>query len=140
MNKVEKIIWALIMLEIIVSIYLVYFSYTNSDFCPLNLNCREVSLSEYSSIFGIKLSVLGVFAFSALLLIFIFIDYSPWMPKLFIFANIIGVLGALRLLYIQFFILNKLCFFCLITDFAMLILAPISIIYAKTKINKPPYF
>lgn len=140
MNRIEKLIWALIMLEILLSIYLVYFSYANSDFCPFNLDCREVSLSEYSSIFGIKLSILGVFAFSALLLIFIFIDYNHWMPKLFILANIIGVIGSLRFLYIQFFILHKLCFFCLVTDFTMLILAPICILYAKTKINKPIYF
>lgn len=140
MNKLEKIIWVLIMLEILVSIYLVYADIAGVDFCPFNLDCKEVSLSEYSSIFGIKLNIIGVLSFTALLLIFIFIDYSHYMPKLFILANIIGVIGSLRFLYIQFFILHKLCFFCLITDFTMLILAPLSIWYAKTKINKPIYF
>ena len=104
MRKLERTIWFLILVEVLISAYLVYVDfYSHSDFCPFGGQCSAVKASIYGSLLGIKLSIFGLASFSALLLVFIFFNHHKHMPKIFVFANIIGAFFAAIFLYIQFF-------------------------------------
>lgn len=135
MSTLKKTIWLLILAEILLAAYQVYLDYTNSNFCLFGTGCQEVKSSIYGSILGIKVSIIGLAAFSALLAIFIFMDYYPHIPKLFLASNILGAIMALYFLYIQFFVLKAVCSFCLFSDTLMLVIAPLSILHHRNRNN-----
>ncbi len=116
MNSLKKLILAFIIIEIIFSILMTYSYYSNNIICLPGFDCADVQKSQYSEIFGIKLPVLGIISFTALLIIFLFSQKSKKIEYLFIAAAFIGALGAIRFLYIQFIILKKICSSCLAID------------------------
>lgn len=135
MNKLKKIIWLLILAEILLAAYQVYLDYNDPNFCLFGTGCDVVKHSIYGSILGIKVSLIGLAAFTALLAIFIFMDYHPHIQTLFLTANVIGLVMAVYFLYIQFFVLKAVCSFCLFSDGLMLVIAPLSIIHHRNRNN-----
>ena len=135
MNKIEKTIWVLILAEVLLAAYQVYLDFNHPDFCLMGQGCQVVKNSIYGSILGIKVSVIGLFAFLALLAIFLFMDSHIHMPKLFVLANVIGLVMAAYFLYLQFFVLKAVCSFCLFSDGLMFVIAPLAIVNHRNRNN-----
>lgn len=99
--------------------------------------CYKVQVSEYEKTFGIKNAYFGLIAFSALALITISHIKNPTKKKKQIMK--LGLFGgsifAIYFLYLQFFVINATCPYCLITDVGT-ILAFIIIIFKKEKPQK----
>lgn len=135
MNKIEKIMWVLILAEVLLAAYQVYLDFNHPNYCLLGQGCETVKNSVYGSILGVKVSVIGLVAFLGLLAIFIFMDSHMHMPKLFLLANVIGFVMAAYFLYLQFFVLKAVCSFCLFSDGLMLVIAPLSIVNHRNRNN-----
>jgi uncharacterized membrane protein len=105
-----------IIIEIAFSALLAYSYYSNTILCMPGFDCKAVQNSEYSQIFGIKLPVVGIFSFIALLIIFFLSQKNEKIEYFYLVAAFIGALGAIRFLYIQFFLLEKICSSCLAID------------------------
>jgi uncharacterized membrane protein len=80
--------------------------------------CYIVQASEYEKTFGIKNSTIGLVAFSILFVLTIFQIKRPTKlnKKILILGLGIGSIFALYFLYLQVFILNATCPYCLTTD------------------------
>jgi uncharacterized membrane protein len=116
MNSSKKLILLFIVLEIIFSIFLAYSYYSDKVICAPGFDCAAVQNSPYSEIFGIKLPVIGIASFVALLVIFLLSQKSKRMEYIFLLGTFIGAMGAIRFLYIQFIVLRKVCSNCLAID------------------------
>jgi uncharacterized membrane protein len=122
----------LVVLGILVSVYLTISKYDTSVLaCPSTgvINCESVITSQYSTIFGIPLSVLGIILF-VLAPIMLF-KGDDWQ---FLWA----LAGGAAILYslASQALLSEVCIYCLLTD--LLIAATIYATYANPKPKAPP--
>ncbi len=137
MNSIKKLMFIFIILEIIFSAVLLYSTYSDSNICLPGFECEEVQNSPYSAIFGLKLSTLGVIAFSALLIVLLLsLRYSKF-KTLYIISAIIGALGSVYFLSIQAFILKNFCSSCVAIDFLMIIILIFALYDLKEEKHAP---
>lgn len=96
--------------------------------------CYKVQASEYESTLGIKNAHLGLAAFVTLFLInFSHIKKPTKRKKQFIALGLtIGSIFAVYFLYLQFFVINATCPYCLTTDIGV-ILGLILFLFIKEK-------
>ncbi len=85
--------------------------------------CYAVQTSQYETTLGIKNAHIGLFAFSIMaILIFLHIKKPSKNKKQLITIGIIGAtIFALYFLYLQFFVLDALCKYCMVIDIGMII-------------------
>lgn len=116
-----KSILFLIMLALIASIILTFIPIEEA--CGLETSgCYEVQTSEYEETLGFKNAHLGLVAFSVLFIITFLHDKKPTKKrKQFIKTGLIlGSIFALYFLYLQFFVINAVCKYCMVTDIGIL--------------------
>lgn len=119
------------------SLYLVFKYYSGSPLeCVILIGCDVVQKSQYAEIFNIPVALLGVVYYSAILLLTI-IYLKTKKQEIFKFAayfTIIGFLVSFWFLYLQFFVIKAICFYCLISAAASTALFISGIIFiAETK-------
>jgi uncharacterized membrane protein len=115
-----KILLALFVIALATSIVL--SSIPESQICDPTKGCDVVQHSSYSTTFGIKNSYFGIIIFAiGSLLIYSQIKRPTSKKRSLIHAMvIIGSVFALYLIYIQEFILNAYCKYCMIIDLGLL--------------------
>lgn len=113
------------------SSYLLVKHYTHSAVnCSIFSDCDVVTSSAYSTIMGIPVALLGiifyviVFAFALILLK----SKSRKYSISFFSISSTGFLVSMGLVYVQAFILNAFCFYCLISASLSTVLFILSII------------
>ena len=131
------LIGLLIIFNIILSGVLIYNDKAGSDICLTGGSCELVQNSQYSQLFGLKLTNLGVIAFTALLGLYIIYlkKLNKHLERLFILASIIGALMALSFMYLQFFLIGATCSNCMIIDSFAIIIALLALYDLKKKKN-----
>ncbi len=94
-----------------------------SETCGIRSGCEVIHYSGYDSTFGIKNSNFGVFIFSFLILLTISQIIKPKKNKKFLIhiSIIIGSGIAIFFLYLQQFVLNAYCKYCLVIDFSLIL-------------------
>ena len=117
---------ALLLIELILSIYIAYGQYINEVVCFAGSNCSAVQGSSYGEIAGIKTSVLGSFAFALSFLIYIWAQNSYKRHRFFFGAMSMDALAAIYFISLQFFVLKQLCASCLVVDTFMLTIFALS--------------
>lgn len=124
---VHNLIWIFIAINIILSFISYIALTTDGAFCIIKSDCSEVQKSKYGEIFGIKVSLLGTIAFVLLLLVYAFALRYRQIYPFFVLANIGGSIFSLWFIYLQFFVLSKICSSCMIIDGLTLIVTALSI-------------
>jgi uncharacterized membrane protein len=124
LRKYDIILGILIIFNILFCLYL---AINENTFCINGNSCDNVKNSIYGSILGIPVIWIGVIAFSILFVLFILARYDKDSYWIFFTATIIGAIGAIYFLIIQFFILKQVCSTCLVTDILAIIMLGIVI-------------
>lgn len=116
------------------SLYLIWIKIANDKvYCLPGLgDCWTVNTSQYSQVLGIPISVFGAIGFLTILLLAL-IGYQ----NKFIHANqvtllfgitLAGFLYSIYLTYLELFVINAICPFCVLSAISMTILFIISVI------------
>jgi uncharacterized membrane protein len=133
-----SIILGILILAIIASGILTFVSVEQA--CGgVQTTCYAVQTSQYEKTFGIKNAYIGLVVFSLLaILTFIhIIKPSKYKKQLIALGIIGGALFALYFLYLQFFVLDAICKYCMVIDIGMLLSLGIVILWReKPKIPK----
>lgn len=115
-NTLSYLILILALLGFIDATYLAmkYFA-GEAVICGLIEGCEKVLSSDYSSIFGIQLSLIGVIYYALISsLAFLFsINKNHTILKIFFSITLIGFLASIYFVYIQLFMLNAICIYCM---------------------------
>lgn len=120
-NKFDIIIGLLIIAEIALCVY-IGFSNADNYFCSAGSECDTVQNSIYGSIFGLKLAWFGAMCFGILFLFFLIARANKNRYWMFFLASIIGAVLAVYFIYLQVFVLGKLCRDCLLIDGIMILM------------------
>lgn len=116
MSKFIKIFLSfLIILGFADSLFLTYEHFTMTSVgCPVTptIDCLAVTTSEYSTILGVPLAILGMIYYT--FMFFFFIKSEEKMFRSFLlFTSIVGAIFSLYLIFIQAFLIGLFCIYCL---------------------------
>ena len=94
--------------------YLTYLHYANAQsFCDLSqeVSCDIVTTSIYSEIFGIPVSVLGIFYFGGVLLLTAFNHKKKILQTVFL-LTVFALIPSLYLLLTELLFIKSICILC----------------------------
>jgi vitamin-K-epoxide reductase (warfarin-sensitive) len=111
-----------------------HYAKSASQFCDFGerLNCDIVNRSEYSSIMGIPVAGIGVAGYAVLLALATFYRSNIETPLRLLLAASAGLAFALYLTYVEGFILETWCIFCLSS---LALIATITLLAAVVKLR-----
>jgi len=83
-------------------------------------SCAIVQNSEYTNTLGINNAILGITAFTILIITtLLHIKYPKQKTKIFLAITLLfSTIGAIHFIYLQFFIIKALCPYCMTIDIA----------------------
>lgn len=116
----NRLYWAALVLAVVglaVSIYLTYLYYSGSETlaCPAGSGCDSVRDSEFSSIIGIPVSLVGVIGYALLGIVALLpLQAGNKRPVLFTMA-LAGFAFAAYLTYREAFDINAFCPYCVVS-------------------------
>jgi uncharacterized membrane protein len=90
--------------------------------CTITHGCEVVLTSKYSVMFGLPLSVWGVAYSTAVIFSALMANHYESWRKILTGLLALGALASLGFLSIQFFVLKKICQYCLTTDLLNILL------------------
>lgn len=92
-----------------------HYSTSKSSFCDLSetVNCDIVNRSEYSTLLGVPVALLGILGYLSLLVLASVYRQHNNTPKLLFWVSVAGLGFALYLTYIEGFVLYTWCILCL---------------------------
>ena len=131
MRYIQGLIGILIIANLILSASLVYYDYKGSAFCITGKSCEEVQNSQYGTLLGIKLSWLGIIAFTTLLILFYLSQTNKIQYNLYLGVSLVGAFLSAYFLYLQFIVLNKVCSTCFVVDTITIIIFILSLFNKK---------
>lgn len=85
--------------------------------CFVFTGCDTVAQSPYALLFGIPLSVIGMFFYLSVILlaIFYFETKQEIAMKIFSLLSVVGFLASVYFIYLQAFIIKAFCFYCVLS-------------------------
>jgi uncharacterized membrane protein len=123
---------ALAVVGLVVASYLVYIKFDpNSLLCTGVGDCTSVNTSLYSELMGIPVAAFGAAAFAFLLAVLLLETRSgfarEWGPLLVFGAALAGTLYSAYLTYIELFVIDAICPYCVTSAIAMTLIFVVSI-------------
>jgi len=119
MKKTNIIIWIMLVIAIIGFIdatYLTVNHYNGTDLvCGTSGGCTVVTTSTYSQIFGIPVALFGslYYFFVASLSLAYLQQKNSLILKMLTYIPIIGFLMSGWFVYLQLYVINAICFYCM---------------------------
>jgi uncharacterized membrane protein len=85
--------------------------------CFITTGCEEVTTSEYSTFQGVPIALVGMIYYLALFILGLALAQGPRMKYLNIILAISGAgfLSSLYLVYLQLFVLDAVCSYCMVS-------------------------
>ncbi|MDP3901661.1 MAG: vitamin K epoxide reductase family protein [bacterium] len=85
--------------------------------CYVFTGCDEVLYSEYSTIIGVPVALLGAIYYLFILItsIFYFDTGRSFALKIMAYVPILGFLASLGFVYLQLFVIQAICFYCMLS-------------------------
>ncbi len=104
--------------------------------CSVLEGCEEVTTSEFSTIAGIPVSLMGVLYY--LLVLFMSLWYFDRHNKLFLdiipFVTFLGVLASAWFVYLQIVVIKAICLYCMFSALTSALLFVLGVfVYNKKK-------
>lgn len=90
--------------------------------------CNQVAQSPYSRIMGIPLADLGIMFYAVLGMLSALLLFVPRRPLLTTLAwlSVLGALMSVAFLYIQFFLIQAVCVYCLLSAAITFVAVPLA--------------
>jgi uncharacterized membrane protein len=115
-----------------------HFRKSNTSYCDFgqSFNCDIVNRSEYSTIAGVPVALLGILGYLALLAFATFYRQKAETPGILLAGSLGGLTFALYLTYVEKFILGVWCILCLTSLAAILTIAVLSLMLFLHSLNR----
>ncbi len=99
--------------------------------CSILKGCEQVTTSQYSTIFGIPVALLGSFYYLTILVLAViyFDSRKPSVLKLLACLTPVGFLASMAFVYLQIFVIKAICLYCMVSATTSTILFILGMIY-----------
>ena len=100
-----------------------HFGTSKTSFCDLgqSFNCDLVNRSSYSVVLGLPVALIGIIGYLLLLAFATVYREKAETPFMLLIASVAGLVFALRLTYIEAYVIHTWCVLCL-TSLALILL------------------
>lgn len=101
--------------------------------CPIFGGCEEVTSSIYSEIMGVPVALLGAIYYATIFTLSLY-SYLKEDKRALVLAShltAIGLLTSMYLIFLMFFVLNAICFYCLLSAVSSTLLFIFGVIFLK---------
>lgn len=119
-KRILVILIAIFLINFSLSLYIGIKDSQVLPICGINIasSCNQVTESSYSTFLGIKNTLIRIIIFPLLAIYFLYyyLTKKKYLKNLGIIILSFSTIYALRLLFIQFFVLKEICRYCLIID------------------------
>jgi len=133
MNKLQKVAILAASLGFLNALYLLVIKLTEEPaLCIQGIgDCWTVNTSKYSELFGVPISLLGAFAYLAVILILALENRKKFIENygtlVFFGITLTGTIYSAYLTYLEVWVIHAICPFCIFSALLMLLLLIISI-------------
>jgi uncharacterized membrane protein len=133
LDRIELI---LIAAGIVIATYLTYVKlFGIKPYCAGVGNCEAVQTSPYAELFGVPVAIWGLLGYLALLALFLVKRYDwrnlGWVARqAFFLVTLVGVLYSAYLTYLELFVINEICPWCVASAIVMTALFVLAIVDA----------
>ncbi len=132
----KKIYWTSIGLSVLgslVSIYMTIYKLTeNNSMCLGSGDCSTVNASPYSQVYGIPVAFVGVLGYLSILALLLLENRYRFLQEngtLAIFGlALVGFIFTLYLVYLELYVIEAICPFCVTSQITMTILFALSVV------------
>jgi uncharacterized membrane protein len=102
--------------------------------------CNTVAESPYSRLWGVPLAVFGLGFYGAILVLAGYLWYRPSRIATHALTTValLGAAASLYFLYLQVFLIQAVCVYCLVSAAVAIILAGLTLTYSKRLVLQPP--
>jgi len=136
-NKLSRAIQVFAGLGLVDAIYLTIMKFSNNpQLCIQGVgDCWTVNSSKFSEIYGIPVAMLGALAYVAILVLTFVATRGGTGRSVGIFGTfglgLIGVLFSAYLTYLELFVINAICPFCVVSAVIMTLIFVLSLVWLK---------
>jgi uncharacterized membrane protein len=115
-----------------------HFRKSKTSYCDFgqSFNCDIVNRSEYSTVAGVPVALIGILGYLALLAFATFYREKAETPGILLACSLGGLTFALYLTYVEKFILGVWCILCLTSLAAILTIAVLSLVLFFQSLNR----
>ncbi len=128
-HPIRAAVLALSLVGIAIAGYLTYSRYADVSLACATGGCETVQSSRYSEVVGVPVAVLGLLGYAGILAATIW-DTVVARAAAFALATI-GFAFGLYLLYVQLFVLEAICHWCLASDAVMTALFVVTLLRVR---------
>jgi len=99
--------------------------------CSILKGCEQVTTSQYATVFGVPVALLGSFYYLTILILaaIYFDSRKPAVLKLLASLTPFGFLASLYFVYLQIFIIKAICLYCMVSATTSTILFILGMVY-----------
>jgi len=114
-----------------------HFAKSATTYCDFGqkLNCDIVNRSEYSTVMGVPVALIGVIGYAALLVLATAHRSHPETTTRLLLAGLAGLVFALYLTYIEASVLTTWCILCLISLALILLITVLAAILKMQRVQ-----
>jgi uncharacterized membrane protein len=127
-------------LGILDALYLTWIKVSAQGVCIIGGGCEIVNTSQYSSIAGIPIAVLGLGAYLTMLGILLLEPRNSFFelngPMLILGISLAGVLYSAYLTYLELYVIHAICEFCLLSAIILVTMLILSILRLRTSLQE----
>jgi uncharacterized membrane protein len=107
-----------------------HFRKSKTSYCDFGqaFNCDIVNRSEYSTVAGVPVALVGILGYIALLAFATFYREKAETPGILLAGSVAGLAFAFYLTYVEKYVLGVWCILCLTSLFAIFMIAVLSCI------------
>jgi vitamin-K-epoxide reductase (warfarin-sensitive) len=115
-----------------------HFRKSKTSYCDFGqtFNCDIVNRSEYSTVAGVPVALIGILGYVTLLAFATFYREKAETPGILLASSVVGLTFALYLTYVEKFILGVWCILCLTSLFAIFAIVVLSCILFFHSMNR----
>ncbi len=101
--------------------------------CPIKFDCNTVVHSDYSLFLGVKVEILGMLYYAFVTLSYLLFLFAPnTLPNvllgMMVVFSLVGFLFSIYLVFIQIFVIKKMCSWCIVSAFICILIFSLTIL------------
>ncbi len=137
----RKILIALSVAGLLDSVYLAWIKIFERGACSLSTGCEVVNTSQYASIAGIPIALLGASAYVMMLAVLLLEarnDFFDFNGALIVFGlSLVGVLYSAYLTYLELYVIHAICPFCVGSAIILILMLILSVLRLQHGLGEP---